>query len=88
MYKLCVCNLGYDDVFLCKLDGTKSKDIEDLILEIEYDYSDVDEIDGLKITYKNFNPSDKDFNEDEIIDIIRTEDKDCCIYIRRLDDNE
>lgn len=86
MYKLVVCNLGYDDIFLCNLDGKESDNLEELILDLEYDYCDSDEIDGYSITYKNFTPSEDGFNEDGTIDIIRTDDYDSCIYIRKVED--
>lgn len=85
MYKLIICNLGYENIFLSELDGKEYDTVEGLLEDLEGNLSCDDteslkEIDGYKITYKNFDV-DREFDSDNTSNIILTEDSNRSIYI-------
>lgn len=89
MYKIVVCNLGYNSFSISSLDGKIGNDFEILANEIfdNMPYSEdgkIKEIDGYKIISTNFTPSEEDFNNEGICYIVTTEDINRDIYITKI----
>lgn len=84
MYKIVVCNLGYENKNLQDIDK-KIGDIESLMRKIKRIKPITGKmIEGFKITNINYNVTEKDFEKTEAINVIETEDCNRCIYISKL----
>jgi hypothetical protein len=84
MYKIVCCNLGYDGK-LTSLEDKVSKNLNDLIGCIKYIEFEDGKIDGYAVKKINYNISEQDFENENDINIIETEDVDRCIYISKID---
>lgn len=81
MYKLVICNMGYENIWLCHLDGNMYHSLQDAINELRETIDNEVEIDGFPIKLTRFNITKKDFEDKESIVIVETYDIDHCIYI-------
>lgn len=87
MYKITVCNLGYENKNLKAIDK-QTGDLKTLLEKIKriHPSSNGRKIEGYKITKVNYNVTEKDFNSknDNCVNIIETTDFDRCIYISKI----
>lgn len=85
VYEIVVCNLGYDNSFLCSLNGKIFKTLEKAIEEVTNILDMYDNfIDGFKIIEKFDMNNTSLKNGYETLTIIQTEIFDRLIYIRKL----
>lgn len=83
-FKIVVCNLGYENIFISRLDGKEFKLLEEAIEEIKEEIpEDTTKIDSFEVTKINYNVTENDIN-DGSIDIIDTTDINRGIYIEIL----
>lgn len=83
-FKIVVCNLGYENIFIDRLDGKEFETLEEAIQEIKEEIpEDTKKIDSFEITKINYDVTEKDA-KDYSIDIIDTTDINRGIYIEIL----
>ena len=83
-FKIVVCNLGYENIFISRLDGKEFELLEEAIEAIKEEIQeDTTKIDSFSVTKINYNVTEKDIKNDSI-DIIDTKDINRGIYIEVL----
>lgn len=85
MYKVTVCNLGYENKNLQELNGYTST-LEKCLNRIQHIRRSENgrTIEGYKVTKINYDVTEEDFENEEAVNIIETTDSDRCIYILKI----
>lgn len=83
-YKIIICNLGYENAFLCSLNNKEfynsENALEEILTELPNGF-DTKEIDGFQVKKIH---DDINFNEEGISPVVETEIPDRWIYIREI----